>query len=86
MAAGAVIARAIKAAGVIVQVTLDDFLVVIRRTDAPLVVTAYGGFLTKKHQYPTSYKGLAFFTKADAPLLLPGYAEIVAARSIWIPG
>lgn len=86
--AAAAIAQAIKASGAIVRVEPDDFLLLLSRAKAnkPLVVIAQGGAFKKNYQYLTSYKGLVFFTKADAPLQLPGDTEIIAARQIWIPG
>ncbi|KKK47628.1 hypothetical protein LCGC14_3153290, partial [marine sediment metagenome] len=84
-AAQAAIAQAIKASGVIVRVEPDAFLSILDRSDAPLVVTAQTGWFSKKDQYLTSYKGLAFFTKSAIPLTLPPSAEVVAAKTIWIP-
>lgn len=84
--AAAAIAQAIKASGVLVRVTPEDFQVLVNRAPAPLVVAAKGGFLTTNYQYLMSYKGLAFFTKSNNPLPLPGDAELVAAERIWIPG
>lgn len=85
-AAAAAIAQATKASGVIVRVEPADFLRILGRQEAPLVVHAQGGFLSVNHQYLTSYKGLAFFTKAPDPLDLPARAELVQASKIWIPG
>jgi len=85
-AAAAAIAQAIKASGVIVQVEPRDFLLILQKQQAPLVVQAVGGFFTTSYQYLSSYKGLAFFTKAAEPLLLPDGCEVVEARKIWIPG
>ncbi|MCA1613150.1 MAG: hypothetical protein LC800_03130 [Acidobacteria bacterium] len=31
------------------------------------------------------YKGLAFYTKSNAPLALPVGAEVMTAKSIWVP-
>jgi hypothetical protein len=70
-AAAAAIAQAIKASGVIVHVEPDDFVGILRRQPGALVVQATGGFFTTSYRYLTSYKGLAFFTKAAAPLGLP---------------
>jgi glycerate kinase len=84
-AAAAAIAQAIKASGAIVRVEPEEFEKVLARAEAPLVVTAESRFLRTTYKYLTSYKGLAFFTKARYPLALTG-CEIVAARSIWIPG
>ncbi len=85
-AAAAAIAQAIKASGAIVRVIPDDFLTLVHRQDAPLIVTAQGGFFSTNYQYLTSYKGLAFFTKSPTELPLPGECEIIMARKIWIPG
>lgn len=85
-AAAAAIAQATKASGVIVRVEPAEFLRILGRQEAPLVVYAQGGFLSTNHQYLTSYKGLAFFTKSPEMLDLPARAELVQADKIWIPG
>jgi hypothetical protein len=81
----AAVANAIKASGVVVRVEPGDFLTVLKRADDPLIVVSYGGVFRKQYKYLTSYKGLAFFTKSAQPLLLPGRAEVISARSISIP-
>jgi hypothetical protein len=85
-AAAAAIANAVKASGVLVRVEQEDFQTILSKAEKPLVVMATGGILRKKHQYLTSYKGFAFYTKSDAPLMLPGNAETINAKQIWIPG
>ncbi|MFL6333007.1 MAG: hypothetical protein ACJ754_06635 [Pyrinomonadaceae bacterium] len=85
-AAAAAIANAIKASGVVVQVSPADFLAVLRKVENPLVVYAEGGFFSKNYQYLVSYKGFAFFTKSSQTILLPAGVETIAARKIWIPG
>jgi hypothetical protein len=85
-AAGAAIAKAIKASGVIVRVEPDDFVGIVKRQPGALVVHATGGFFSTNYRYLTSYKGLAFFTKAPAPLDLPPGTELVRAKAIWVPG
>jgi hypothetical protein len=85
-AAAAAIAQAIKASGVVVQVSPADFLAVLRKVETPLVVYAEGGFFSKNYQYLVSYKGFAFFTKSSQTILLPAGVETIAARKIWIPG
>ena len=84
-AAAAAIANAIKASGVLVNVSPEDFAAILRRTEKPLVVTAQGGFFSTSYKYLTSYKGLAFYTKSPAPLILPMDAELVKANGISIP-
>jgi hypothetical protein len=84
-AAAAAIAQAIKASGAIVRVEPDDFLAIVQRQKAALVVHATGGFFSTNYQYLTGYKGLAFYTKSPAPLILPSDVELVLAQKIWIP-
>ena len=85
-AGAAAVVQAIRASGVIVRVAPEEFRAVLARSEAPLVVTATGGFFSRNYQYLTSYKGLAFFAKSPDPLELPAAVEIVSARKIWIPG
>ena len=84
-AAAAAIAQATKASGAIVRVEPNDFLLILSKSNRPLVVIAEGGLLKTNYQYLTAYKGLIFFTKAKTPLMLPGDVEVVAAKKIWIP-
>ena len=84
-ARAAAIAKAIKASGAIVQVEPDDFLMILSKADRPLVVMATGGFMRTNYQYLTGYKGLVFFTKSSTEMMLPGDAELVSAKKIWIP-
>ncbi len=84
-AAAAVIANATKASGVIVRVSPENFLAILRRVESPVVVQAQGGIFSTKYRYLTSYKGLAFFTKSAAPVELPRGTELVRADAIWIP-
>lgn len=84
-AAAAAIAQAIKASGVLVRVSFEDFQKILRKVDQPLVIYATGGLFTKNHQYLTSYKGFAFFTKSANEILLPAGTETITAKKIWIP-
>lgn len=85
-ASAAAVVQAIKASGVIVRVEPADFLGILQRQRGALVVHATGGFFNTNYQYLTPYKGLAFFTKASAPLDLPSDTELVQAKAIWVPG
>lgn len=85
-AAAATIANAIKASGVIVHVEPADFVSILKRQPGAVVVHATGGFFSTNYKYLTSYKGLAFFAKAAAPLDLPPGTELVQAKKIWMPG
>jgi len=82
----AAIAEAIRASGTIINVPPEGFLEVLRKSESPLVVVASGGLFGKKCDYLTSYKGLCFYTRSGEALQLPGRAEIVNAKKIWIPG
>jgi hypothetical protein len=84
-AIAAAIANAIKASGVVVRVSPEDFASILRRVEKPLVIYNKGGFFTTKHQYLTSYKGFAFYTKSANQLDLPKSVEVIIAQSIWIP-
>lgn len=82
----AAIANAIKASGVLVRVEPSEFVRILHRAEAPLVVVARGGFLRSSWRYLTSYRGLAFHTKSSEQIPLPGRAEVVKAAAIAIPG
>ena len=87
-AAAAARRQAIKASGVVVSVRPEEFLGLVQRQQAPLVVYAAVSrwFSGPSHQYLTSYKGLAFYAESPTPLTLPSGCEIVEAASIWVPG
>lgn len=87
-AAGAVaaaIANAIKASGVVVNISAADFMKILSKVENPLVIYSEGGFFSTKYRYLVSYKGFAFFTKSLTPLLLPSQVEVIVAEKIWIP-
>ena len=84
-AAAAAIAQAIKASGVIVSMEPEEFQRLLYRIPEPLVVVGRGGTIKKHNQYLTSHKGIAFFTKSPGQLHLPGGAEVISAKSIWVP-
>jgi len=82
----AVVVQAIRASGIIVQMSPQDFLTILGKSERPLVVAAPGRFLAPKYQYLTGYKGLAVYTGSREALRLPENVELIEARSIWIPG
>ena len=84
-AAMAAIAQAIRASGVLVRVSEEDFQKILRKTEQPLVIYAKGGVFSTKHQYLTSYKGFAFFTKSSTDLPLPPGTETIFTKKIWVP-
>jgi hypothetical protein len=83
--AAAAIAQAIKASGTLVRVDPDHFLRLLNKLEEALVITARGGLFQPRWQYLMPYKGLAFYTGSSEPLPLPGRAEVIEARKIWIP-
>jgi hypothetical protein len=86
-AAAAAIAQATKASGVIVRVEPEWFSAIVEMNDEPLVVHALGSFFfNTSHQYLTSYRGLAFYTKSKTELPLPAHCQVVEAQKIWVPG
>jgi len=85
-AQAAAIAQAIKASGTLVRLEPHDFVRILNKQDAPLVVRARGGFFRTRWCYLMPYKGLAFFAISPDPLPLPGRAEVIEARKIWVPG
>ena len=84
-AAAAAIANAIKASGVVVRVSRDDFRSLLPRARGALVVYAQGGLFSTKYRYLVSYKGFAFFTQSSEPIQLPADVETIRAAKIWIP-
>jgi hypothetical protein len=60
---------------------------VLAKMKAPLVVVspAKGGLFSRNNEYLTNYKGIFFYAKTSTALNLPGDAEVVSARSFWMP-
>jgi GGDEF domain-containing protein len=85
-AIAAMIANAVKASGTVIRIEPEEFVKILRKVEAPLVVYAEGGMISTNYQYMVSYKGFAFYCKADDPIELPKKAEVVVADKIWIPG
>lgn len=84
-AAAKAMADEARAAGVVVTVEPEEFLKVLATSQEPLVVFAESGFWSKAATYLTSYKGLAFVTKSEAPLDVPPKAVVIRAKKISIP-
>jgi hypothetical protein len=84
--AAQIIANAVKASGTLVKIDPAEFVNILKKVESPLVIYAEGGMISTNYQYLVSYKGFAFYTKADDPIELPRNAEVVMAEKIWIPG
>ena len=50
-----------------------------------MIVIGRGGMFRRRYQYLTSYRGLAFYTLSEQPLVLPGRAETISAKEISVP-
>lgn len=85
VAAAIAIANAIKASGVVIQTSAEDFMKILGRVENPLVIYSKGGFFSTKYSYMVSHKGFAFYTKSAAPLSLPSGIELIVAEKIWTP-
>jgi len=86
VAAAAAIANATKASGGIVRIEPRDFAALAGKADKPAIVMTNKSFWGGKYKYLMNYKGLFLFTKSIEPLMLPSDAEIILAKTIWIPG
>ena len=79
------IANAIKASGVVVEVSSEDFLTIVQCSERALIVHAQSKIIRTTHKYLTSYKGLAFYTKVSEPLGFKSQVELIEAKKISIP-
>jgi hypothetical protein len=84
--AAQMIANAVKASGTVVRIQPAEFLKILKKIESPLIVYAEGGLISTNHQYLVSYKGFAFYTRANDQIELPRNTEVVVAEKIWIPG
>ena len=84
-AAAAAIANAIKASGVIVRVTPEDFRNLVGHAQDALVVHAESHWFGNRYKYLLSFKGFAFYTVAKEPIALPGSVALIRAEKIWVP-
>lgn len=83
--AGAKIANAIKASGVVIRVDPGDFRRILERAGNALVVHAEGGVFSTSYRYLLSYRGFVFHTKSREPISLPGRVETVRAAKVLVP-
>ena len=83
--AGHTLAQAVKATAGLIRIDAAEFQNILNRTENPIVVIAEGGFFSKSTRYLTSYRGFILYTQTRDPLHIPGRAEILRARSLWLP-
>ena len=81
----AAVTQAIRASGVLVQVTPEELLSLLDTHPEALVVCTSGGFFSTTYQYLTSYRGLAFYAKSSEELRLPAHCQVIQAQKMWIP-
>ena len=84
--AAQMIANAIKASGTLIRIEPAEFAKILKKIESPLVIYTEGGVISTNYQYLVSYKGFAFYTKADEQIELPRNTEVIIADKIWIPG
>ncbi len=77
--------QAVKACGSLVHVGPEDFALVLTLQESPFVVHGFGGFLTRKHMYLTSYRGLTFHCKSPEELALPSDTVVIEAEKMTVP-
>lgn len=75
-------ARTFTDRGTGVRIKPDDFMVIISKSEEPLVVETAEGFFTKIYKYATAYKGFVFFTESLNRLQFNAHTEIIQAQSI----
>lgn len=65
-----------------VCVKLEDFLNILSKMEAPLVIVTSEGFFTKIYKYVTAYKGFVIFTESLDRLELGSNIEVIYAQSL----
>jgi len=84
-AAHAALVQAIKASGVLVRIEPEEFMKIMNNNRNGLVVSSVGRAFNRGYHYLTSYKGLAFYTKATAELSFHSSVEVIVSKQIWMP-
>lgn len=85
MAAAAARTQALRATGVIVEMEPAVLGPLLAKMEAPLVITAEGGFFNPEYQYLVPYRGIVLFAKSSSRLEFPTSAEVIPAKSIRVP-
>ncbi|MEO1427493.1 MAG: hypothetical protein AAFS12_01420 [Cyanobacteria bacterium J06632_19] len=65
-----------------VRIKSEDFMIIVSKSEEPLVVETAEGFFTKIYKYATAYKGFVFFTESLNRLQFAAHTEIIQALSI----
>jgi hypothetical protein len=65
-----------------VCVKLEDFLTIVSKSEAPLVIVTSEGYFTKIYKYVTAYKGFVFFTESLDKLEFGSNIEVIFAQSL----
>lgn len=77
--------RAIKACGTLLDVSPEDFLIVLALEDQPLVISSEGGVFSRHFRYLTPFRGLAFHCKVKEALPMPEGTIVIPAKKMVIP-
>ena len=86
LASAATSLKAIRASGVLIQVDPKEFLSILEKLEAPLIVKARNKFfLSITYHYLFIYKGFAIFTESKQPLQLSENFDLIEAENIWTP-
>ncbi len=81
---GAVMAHAMRAFGMLLRVSPEDFKTILYKSEKPLVVFTEKKFIISSFHYLTSYKSFIFYTKTKSPMQLPGNVELIQSKSMWV--
>lgn len=77
--------QALKASGILVRLGPEEFQSLLNRTEAPLIVRHTSGYFRKTVHCLVHYRGFVFYTQSRQPIELPANAEIIDAKSLWLP-
>ncbi|MEO0970721.1 MAG: hypothetical protein AAFX80_20955 [Cyanobacteria bacterium J06639_18] len=65
-----------------VHVKCEDFITILSKSEAPLVIMTAEGLFTKIYKYATAYKGFVFFTESLDKLNFSKEIELIQALSL----
>jgi hypothetical protein len=81
----AYVANATKAFGPVIHMTPDDFDALVRQIEKPLVAYAEPSFFSPGHRYIMGHRGLFFYCKSPAPLMLSPAVDQIKCKRIGMP-
>ncbi|WP_254507281.1 hypothetical protein [Anatilimnocola floriformis] len=86
-AAAAAVMNAVAAAGGLIRLAPEEFQSLLYRAEDPLVVYSnqWVLFTYGAHNYLMPYRGVNFVTRSVEELILPKGAEVIVAKSLYLP-